>query len=94
VHAWRPERVDALVLHWINCQQNEDSVVEVLIATRSIQVDCAVSDGLSVDRVEWLYPEMREAIELEYRQENGRVHFDVPTLIICGMGVLYLHAVD
>ena len=66
----------------------------MLIATGSIQIDCAVSGDLSVDRVEWLYPEMREAIELEYRQENGRVYFDIPTLIVCGIGVLYLHAAN
>ena len=93
-HAWRPEQVDALVLHWINYRQNEESAVEVPIPTGPIQVDCVVPDGWTVDRIEWLYPEMREGIELEYRWQNGRVHFEIPTLIVYGMGVVYLHAAD
>ena len=94
VHAWRPEQVDALVLHWINYRQDEDSAVEIPLPTGPIQVDCAVPDGRSIDRVEWLYPEMRAAVELEYSAGQGRVRFEIPTLIVYGMGVLYLGVAD
>ena len=94
VHAWRPEQIDALVLHWINYRQDEDSVVEIPLPTGPIQVDCAVPDGRSIDRVEWLYPEMRAAVELEYSAGQGRVRFEIPTLIVYGMGVLYLRVAD
>ena len=94
VHAWRPEQVDALVLHWINYRQDEDSAVEIPLPTGLIQVDCAVPAGRSIDRVEWLYPEMRAAVELEYSAGQGRVRFEIPTLIVYGMGVLYLRVAD
>ena len=91
VHAWRPEQVDALVLHWINYRQDENSAVEVPLPTGSIQVNCAVPDGWGVERVEWLYSEMKEPLDLAHRASDQRVIFEIPTLIVHGMSVLYLH---
>ena len=90
LRAWLPERVPALVLHWVNYRQMEGTAVETPLPTGPIQVDCRVPDGHRVDRVEWLYPEGVEATALEHEELDGRIRFVIPSLIVYGMSVLHL----
>lgn len=90
VRAWRPERRDALTLHWVNYRQDEVSAIEVPIPTGPIQADCRIPAGFAVDRVEWRYPEMREPVVLPHRIRGDRVRFTVPGVIVYGLSVVYL----
>lgn len=90
VRAWRPRRVDAVVIHWINYRQDEDAAIEVPMPVGPIQAECAVPDGFRVERVGWRYPEMREPEVLAHQERDSRVHFTIPRLIVHGMSVLHL----
>ena len=91
VRAWRPREVEAVVIHWINYRQDEEAAIEVPLPVGPIQAECEVPDGFRVERVEWRYPEMREAAVLEHEESGSTVRFTIPTLIVHGMSVLYLH---
>ena len=90
VRAWRPETVSALVVHWINYLQDEEAAIEVPIPIGPVQATCQVPDGVVVDRIEWLYPEMRGPVALDYELGGGQVGFEIPRLIVYGMSVLHL----
>jgi hypothetical protein len=90
VRAWRPEGSKALVLHWVNYRQDEDSNIEVPQPVGPVEIECAVPEGQRVERVEWLYPEKQYGVELPYEMRSGRVCFSVPSLIVYGLSVLHL----
>ncbi len=92
VRGWRPQSVDALVVHWINYLQDEGAAVEIPIPIGPLQVECEVPDGCRVERVEWIYPEMREAAVLQHEEAGSKVRFSIPRLIVYGVSVLYLHS--
>ena len=93
VRAWRPSQVEALVLHWVNYRQDEESAIEVPSPVGPLQVTCAVPDGYDVARVEWLYPEMRQPTILEHTRDGDRIHFTIPSLIVYGLSVLCLKSI-
>ena len=90
VRAWLPEQCAALVLHWVNYHQDEDAGIEVPFPLGPLQVECAVPEGYEVERVEWLYPEMKEAVPLQHITSGSRIRFSIPALIVYGMSVLHL----
>ena len=90
MRAWLPGGEDALVLHWVNYHQDEDSEVEVPWPEGPIAVQCAVPAGQTVEAVDWLYPEMGEPLSLDFFELEGRVEFTIPQLIVYGMSVLRL----
>ncbi len=90
VRAWRPQDVDALVLHWINYRQDEESAVEIPIPVGPLQAECVVPEGFLVERVEWRYPEMREPRVLEHETRGSCIRFTIPRLVVHGMSVLRL----
>ena len=89
VRAWLPQDEQALVIHWINYQQDEDAAIEVPIPVDPFQVRCALPKGRCVKRVEWRYPEMRQPIDLEHAVVDGQICFTVPRLIAYGMSIVY-----
>ena len=92
VRAWRPDTVETLVVHWINYLQAEEPVVETPIPVGPIEAECRVPDGFQVNRVEWHYPEMKEAVTLEHEASAAGVTFSIPRLIVYGMSIVYLRA--
>jgi hypothetical protein len=88
--AWRPETVEALVVHWINYLQAEEAVIEIPIPIGPIKAEVRLPDGFQVDRVEWHYPEMKEAATLEHETNASSVTFSIPRLIVYGMSIIYL----
>lgn len=90
VRAWRPEGLRAVVLHWVNYLQDEETIIEVPCPVGPVQVECAVPAGKRVGRVEWLYPEMREPVVLPHEIKDGRACFAIPRLIAYGLSVLHL----
>ena len=92
VRAWRPDAVEALVVHWINYLQVEEVVVETPIPVGPIEVECRMPDGFQIDRVEWHYPEMKEAVALEHEVSGFGATFTIPRLIVYGMSIIYLRA--
>lgn len=90
VRAWRPQRGETLALHWVNYHQDEEAAIETPCPTGPLQVECAVPSGCAVEKVEWLYPEMREPTVLPHTVGGGRVQFAIPRLIVYGLSVLYL----
>ncbi len=90
VRAWKPSQVEALVLHWVNYRQDENSDIEVPEPVGPLEVECAVPAGFRVERVEWLYPEKREGLDLPHEIRSGRVHFTIPALIVYGLSVVHL----
>ena len=92
VRAWRPQDVDAVVIHWINYQQDEEAAIEIPLPVGPLQAECEIPDGLQVERVEWHYPEMREPVALEHEKSGSNVRFTIPRLIVYGMSVLHLQS--
>ena len=90
VRAWQPVQVKALVLHWVNYRQDEESDIEVPEPVGPLEVECAVPAGYGVARVEWLYPEKREGVELAHQIRAGRLYFTIPSLIVYGLSVVHL----
>ena len=90
VRAWRPQAVDAVVIHWINYRQDEEAAIEVPLPVGPLRAECEVPDGFRVERVEWRYPEMREPVLLEHQESGSTVRFTIPRLIVHGMSVLHL----
>ena len=90
VRAWRPQAVDAVVIHWINYRQDEEAAVEIPIPVGPLQAGCEVPDGYRVERVEWRYPEMREPVVLGHESSGSQVRFAIPRLIVHGMSVIHL----
>ncbi len=90
VRAWWPQGVDAVVIHWINYQQDEEAVIEIPLPVGPLRAECQIPDGSEVERVEWHYPEMREPVVLEHECAGGNVRFTIPRLIVYGMSVLCL----
>ncbi|NKB72110.1 MAG: hypothetical protein GKR89_33955 [Candidatus Latescibacteria bacterium] len=90
VRAWRPQGVEALVLHWVNYRQDESSDIEVPQPVGPLQVSLVVPQGRQVERVEWRYPEKDETVVLPHRLSSGRVHFKIPSLIVYGLSVVQL----
>ncbi len=90
VRAWLTLEDKALVLHWINYRQVEDSVIEIPIPIGPLQVELALPAAAEVERVEWRYPEMKAPFELEFRLEGNSLHFSIPRLIVYGMSVIRL----
>ena len=90
VRAWHALEDKALVLHWINYRQVEDSVIEIPIPIGPLQVELALPAAAEVERVEWRYPEMKAPFELEFRLEGNSLHFSIPRLIVYGMSVIRL----
>jgi hypothetical protein len=55
-----------------------------------IRADLLLPDETSVDRVEWVYPEMKEPLALPHKVVEGRVSFEIPRLIVYGISVIHL----
>ena len=49
VRAWRPQDVDAVVIHWINYQQDEEAAIEIPLPVGPLQAECEIPDGLQVE---------------------------------------------
>jgi len=90
VRAWWLTQREALVLHWVNYRQDEDTGIEVPFPVGPLEVECAVPPGYEVEKIEWLYPEMRQAAVLPHENNNSHIRFTIPTLIVYGLSVLYL----
>ena len=90
VRAWRPVSCEAVVLHWVNYQQDEASDIEVPRPVGPVWVDCKTPPGYEVDRVEWRYPEMSETTVLSHTISGSQVQFTIPHLIVYGLSVIYL----
>ena len=94
VRAWLPDAHDALVLHWVNYQQDEDSDIEVPLPVGPLGVECDVLPGYAVQNVEWLYPEKEEATVLPHDTSGTRICFTIPNLIVYGLSVLRLQKIS
>ena len=90
VRAWCPRGVDAVVIHWINYQQDEEAAFEIPSPVGPLQAECEIPGGFQAERIEWHYPEMREPVVLEHVNCGPNVRFAIPRLIVYGMSVLYL----
>ena len=84
--------VGAYQWHWINYRQDEAPAIETPIPMGPIRADLLLPDAVEVDRVEWLYPEMKEPLALHHEVADGRVRFKVPRLIVYGISVIHLKA--
>ena len=93
VRAWRPEEHEALVLHWVNYQQDEEADIEIPQPVGPVQVACIVPEGYVVQKVEWLYPEKGESATLPHETLGERIHFTIPSVIVYGLSVLHLQKV-
>lgn len=90
VRAWQAKQEHAVVLHWVNYRQDEDSEIEVPLPTDAFEVDLALPPGSRVDCVEWRYPEMREPTVLPHDHRERRLRFTAPGVIVYGLSVVYL----
>ena len=90
VRAWRAEETAAIPVHWINYRQDEDAAMEPPIPMGPIRVDLLLPDDTRVDRVEWIYPEMKEPLALAHNVVDGRITFEIPRLIVYGISVVRL----
>ena len=90
VRAWLPEGHEALVLHWVNYQQDEEADIETPQPVGPVQVDCKVPTGYVVQKVEWLYPEKRDPVPLHHETRGERTYFIIPSVIVYGLSVLHL----
>lgn len=90
VRAWQPEAEAALILHWVNYRQVEDSAIEVPCPTGAIEVGCPLPAGCAVTHVDWRFPEARDVVTLPHRLKADTVHFTVPRLIVYGLAVIHL----
>ena len=81
-----------LLLGWgpINYRQDEAPAIETPILVGPIRVDLLLPDDAEVDYVEWRYPEMSKPLELDREVADGRVHFEIPRLIVYGISVIRL----
>jgi hypothetical protein len=86
----RPEDTAALAIHWINYRQDEDAAIETPIPMGPIRADLLLPDNIEVDRVEWVYPEMKEPLALGHEVVDSRVSFEIPRLIVYGISVIRL----
>ena len=93
VRAWTPKGHEALTLHWVNYQQDEDTDIETPQPVGPVQVDCKVPEGYTVQKVAWLYPEKGEPVILSHETRGERIHFTIPGVIVYGLSVLYLQKV-
>ena len=82
--AWRTEDTAALAIHWINYRQDEDAAIETPIPMGPIRADLLLPDNIEVDRVEWVYSEMKEPLALGHEVVDSRVSFEIPRLIVLG----------
>jgi hypothetical protein len=88
--AWKPDQVEALVLHWVNYRQDEESQIEMPLPTGPIHAELRLPANAEVDRVEWHYPEMRQPLILAHTAVHHRVSFTIPSLIVYGLSVIFL----
>jgi len=88
--AWKPDQVQALVIHWVNYHQDEQSLIEVPLPTGPLHAELRLPAGPEVERVEWHYPEMREPLILTHTCAHHRVSFTIPSLIVYGLSVIHL----
>lgn len=90
VRAWVPEEHAALVLHWVNYKQDEESDIETPQPVGPVRVDCKMPEGYVVDKVEWIYPEKQDSVLLPHERRGERIHFTIPSVIVYGLSVLHL----
>ena len=88
--AWRAEETAAMPVHWINSRQDEEAAIETPIPMGPIRADLLLPADTEVDRVEWIYPEMKEPLALAHEVVDGRVSFEIPRLILYGISVIRL----
>ena len=93
VRAWLPEAHEALVLHWVNYRQDEETDIETPQPTGPVEVKCEVPEGYVVQKVEWLYPETGDSVTLHHETVGKRIHFTIPSVIVYGLSVLRLQKV-
>ena len=93
VRAWIPEGQEALVLHWVNYQQDEEADIETPQPVGPVRVACRVPAGYTVQKVEWIYPEKQDTVILPHETAGAHIRFTVPTVIVYGLSVLRLRKV-
>ena len=92
VRAWQAQDTPAIPVHWINYRQDEAAAIEIPMPMGPFRVDLRLPDDAVVEHVEWRYPEMAKAVDLEYEVTDGCVRFEIPRLIVYGMSVIRLRA--
>ena len=90
VRAWLPDEEEALVLHWVNYQQDEEADIETPQPVGPVRVECTVPDDYTVQKVEWLYPEKQGPVTLPHETHREGIHFTIPSVIVYGLSVLRL----
>ncbi len=88
---WRAQNTAAIPVHWINYRQDEAPAIETPIPMGPIRAALQLPEGAEVDKVEWIYPEMKKPVELAHKvSDGGRVSFEIPRLIVYGISVIRL----
>jgi hypothetical protein len=87
---WRAQEINAIPVHWINYRQDEMPAVETPIPMGPINADLLLPDDVVVDRVEWIFPEMKKPLELKHEVSDNRVSFQIPRLVVYGISVIHL----
>jgi len=87
---WRAQEIDAIPVHWINYRQDEMPAIETPIPMGPIDADLLLPDDAVVDRVEWIFPEMKKPLELKHEVTDNRVSFQIPRLVVYGISVIHL----
>jgi hypothetical protein len=100
IRAWIPATGHSVVLHWVNYRQVEDAQIEVPLPTDALHIRCPLPLGSEtsaapVDRVEWLFPEGGDPVQLPHQITQDRagskaVDFTIPGLIVYGLAVIHL----
>tara|TARA_B100001123_G_scaffold445580_1_gene597540 strand:+ start:5371 stop:7461 length:2091 start_codon:yes stop_codon:yes gene_type:complete len=90
VRPWLSDDRSKLIVHWINYLQDEDACVEVPIPTGPITVKCLPPSEAGIERVEWIYPEMKEPTDLVHSTQESATRFTIPNLIVYGISILHL----
>lgn len=95
VRAWLPAAAPALVLHWVNYHQVEDSTIEVPCPEGPINARCPLPPEGRPIGVDWLTPERAAPLPLPHRlsaDEAGThfIEFEIPELVVYGLAVIHL----
>ena len=90
IRAWRAENTEAIPVHWINYLQDEAPAIETPIPIGPVRANLLLPEQTRVECVEWRYPEMKKPLDLEHEVVEGRVHFEIPRIIVYGMSVIRL----
>ncbi|MCC7423292.1 MAG: hypothetical protein IT428_23700 [Planctomycetaceae bacterium] len=94
VSASRPVKGNELTLHFVNYNREEPKEPksagggikdEKPIAVEGINADVALPQGFTAKRVEFLTPELTDAVAVPFEQANGRLKLTVPKFLVYGV---------